>query len=142
VLLDSLRAYESNGVSVDPRELPMDASLSTSAMTVTPAYRSGPVVRFPVVRSSAATLRLVLPNGTPVPAGASVTTRSERVPVAMDGFVYLTAAAGEQEATAEWQGHRCMFRFVRPDNGDPQPDLGSITCRAPGQDRVPTTSGS
>ena len=142
VLLDSLRAYESNGVSIDPRELPMDATLSTSSMTVTPAYRSGPVVRFPVVRSSAATLRLVLPNGTPVPAGASVTTRSERVPVAMDGFVYLTAAAGSHEATTEWQGHRCVFRFNRPDNGDPQPDLGTITCRAPGQDRVPATSGN
>ena len=38
-------------------------------MTVTPAYRSGPVVRFPVTRASAATLRLVLPDGTPVPAG-------------------------------------------------------------------------
>jgi len=142
VLLDSLRAYESNGVSVDPTELPMDASLSTSAMTVTPAYRSGPVVRFPVVRSSAATLRLVLPDGTPVPAGASVTTRNERVPVAMGGFVYLTAAAGKQEAMAEWQGHRCVFKFDRPDNGDPQPDLGSITCRAPGQDKVPATSGN
>jgi outer membrane usher protein len=136
VLLDSLRAYESNGVSVDPRELPMDASLSTSAMTVTPAYRSGPVVRFPVVRSSAATLRLVLPNGTPVPAGASVTTRAETVPVAMNGFVYLTSAAGKQEAAAEWHGQRCTFRFERPDDGDPQPDLGDVTCRPAAQDKV------
>ena len=142
VLLDSLRAYEDNGVSVDPRELPMDATLSTAAMTVTPAYRSGPVIRFPVERSSAATFRLVLPDGTPVPAGASVTTRSEQVPVAMNGFVYLTSAAGRQDAVAEWQGHRCAFRFERPDDGDPQPDLGNVTCRAPGQDGVPPRPGT
>jgi len=129
VLLDSLRAYESNAISIDPRELPLDASLATPAMTVTPAYRSGPVVRFPVVRASAATLRLLMPDGTPVPAGARVSTRNEQVPVAMDGLVYLTAAAGRHAASAEWPGQRCEFSFERPEQGDPQPDLGNVTCR-------------
>jgi outer membrane usher protein len=128
VLLDSLRAYESNAISIDPRELPLDASLATPAMTVTPAYRSGPVVRFPVVRASAATLRLLMPDGTPVPAGARVSTRNEQVPVAMDGLVYLTAAAGRHAASAEWAGQRCVFSFERPEQGDPQPDLGNVTC--------------
>ena len=87
VLLDSLQPYETNTVSVDPLELPFDASLATTAMTVTPAYRSGPVVQFPVTRASAATLRLVQPDGTPVPAGARVTTVREQVPVARNGLV-------------------------------------------------------
>ena len=111
VLLHSLRAYEGNAVSIDPKELPLDASLATSATSVTPAYRSGPVVRFPVVRASAATLRLLLPDGTPVPPGASVVTRNERVPVAMDGLVYLTAAAGRHEASAEWLGPPLRVRL-------------------------------
>jgi outer membrane usher protein len=87
------------------------------------------VVRFPVVRASAATLRLLMPDGTPVPAGARVSTRNEQVPVAMDGLVYLTAAAGRHAASAEWPGQRCVFSFERPEQGDPQPDLGSVTCR-------------
>ena len=128
VLLDSLRAYESNSVSIDPKELPFEASLATREMVVTPAYRSGPVVRFPVTRASAATLRLVLPDGNPVPAGAIVHTSSEGVPVALDGFVYLATAAGRQRARAEWPGHRCAFELDRPDSGDPQPDLGTIVC--------------
>jgi len=136
VLLDSMRAYESNGVSIDPSELPMDATLAMPVTSVTPAYRSGPVVRFPVLRASAATLRLVLRDGSPVPAGATVTTRSEQVPVAMDGLVYLTAAAGRQSATATWAGHRCEFLFERPEGGDPQPDLGNITCDTADEDRV------
>jgi outer membrane usher protein len=132
VLLDSLRAYESNSVSIDAKELPFEASLATREMSVTPAYRSGPVVRFPVTRASAATLRLVQPDGAPVPAGATVITGSERVPVALDGLVYLTAAAGRQEARAEWPGHRCAFGFERPEKGDPQPDLGTIICTPEG----------
>jgi len=142
VLLPSLRAYERNSISVDPRELPLDASMTTTAMSVTPAYRSGPVVRFPIERASAATLRLVLPDGTPVPAGASVVTRNERVPVAIGGFVYLTEAAGRHEASAEWPGHHCVFGFERPERGDPQPDLGTFTCRAVGDATVPASSGT
>jgi outer membrane usher protein len=142
VLLDSLRAYERNAVSIDPKELPLDASLATPAMTVTPAYRSGPVVRFPIVRASAATLRLLQDDGTPVPAGASVITRNEQVPVALDGFVYLTMAAGQHEARAEWLGRSCTFRFERLEQGDPQPDLGNVTCHAEAGEANATASGS
>ena len=130
VLLDSLLPYETNTVSVDPLELPFDASLATTAMTVTPAYRSGPVVKFPVVRASAATLRLVQVDGTPVPAGATVTTVREVVPVARNGLVYLSEAAGQQRGRAEWPGHRCGFSFSRPTTDGPQPDLGDLTCVA------------
>ncbi len=129
VLLDSLRAYEDNAVSVDPRELPLDATLATPVMSITPAWRSAPVVRFPVARASAATLRLVLSDGLPVPAGALVVTRHEQAPVALDGLVYLVAAEGRQSAYAEWPGQRCVFDFERPAQADPLPDLGRITCR-------------
>ena len=133
VLLDSLRAYESNSVSIDPKELPFEASLATREMVVTPAYRSGPVVRFPVERASAATLRLVLPDGAPVPAGASVSdaqraraggARRTRVP---DG-----RPRDASRPVSEWPGHSCAFTFERPETGDPQPDLGTIVCSPEG----------
>jgi outer membrane usher protein len=130
MLLDSLHPYETNSVSVDPLELPFDASLRTTSMNITPAYRSGPVVKFPVVRASAATLRLVQVDGTPVPAGATVTTVREQASVARNGLVYLTMAAGQQRAKAEWSGHRCAFSFSRPATDGPQPDLGDVACVA------------
>ena len=128
VLLDSLRAYEGNTVSIDPRDLPLDASLAKTSMIVTPAWRSGPVVRFPIVRATAATLRLVQPDGAAVPAGATVRTPREQASVALAGLVYLTDAEGRQQATAEWSGRRCSFEFERPADAGPQPDLGSILC--------------
>jgi hypothetical protein len=59
----------------------------------------------------------------------------------MDGLVYLTAAAGRQVASAEWPGHRCVFAFERPERGDPQPDLGNVTCSRAESDTVPASSG-
>ena len=41
VLLDRLRPYDTNQVSLDPAELPLDASLSNPTALLTPAFRSG-----------------------------------------------------------------------------------------------------
>jgi outer membrane usher protein FimD/PapC len=88
------------------------------------------------VRASAATLRLVQSNGTAVPAGATVRTAHEQASVALAGLVYLTDAAGRQQASAEWNGHSCTFEFERPAQAGPQPDLGSIRCVEDGTRRA------
>ncbi len=128
VLLDGLRAYERNEIRIDPQELPMDASLALPSLEVTPAYRSGAVVAFPVTRTRAVTLRLVRADGTPVPAGATVSTRTGSAPVGYDGLVYLEEAAVSR-AQASWAGGQCSFDLYRPDGPDPIPDLGTIACR-------------
>ena len=131
VLLDRLRPYDTNQVSLDPAELPLDASLSSPTASLTPAYRSGAVVRFPITRATAATMRLVQESGEPVPAGARVhAPGGETTTVALDGLIFLTDAAGDNEASASWPGHRCRFSFQRPEDGDPMPDLGEVRCRA------------
>jgi outer membrane usher protein len=130
VLLDRLRPYDTNEVAVDPAELPLDASLADPTVRLTPAYRSGAVIRFPITRASAATLRLVQDDGRPVPAGARVHTPGEGATVALDGLVYLTDADDYEEATVSWPGHRCRFAFRRAESGDPIPDLGTVACRA------------
>jgi outer membrane usher protein len=130
ILLDGLRPYERNEISIDPKQLPLDASLAMPVLEITPAYRSGALVEFPVTRARPATLRLVRADGTAVPAGASVHTQQETAPVGLEGLVYLSEAAGTQQAVAEWVGgHRCEFTFARPAGTDPVPDLGTIACR-------------
>ena len=129
VLLDGLRPYDSNQVSLDPNELPLDASLANTRVMLTPAWRSGTVVEFPIIRATAVTMRLVQEDGAPVPAGARVHASGGDTTVALNGLVYLTDARGYDAATASWPGHRCHFSFQRPDNGDPAPDLGQIACR-------------
>jgi outer membrane usher protein len=130
VLLDGLRPYDTNRVSLDPAELPLDASLANPSVLLTPAFRSGAVVRFPITRATAATMRLVQESGEPVPPGAHVHAPGGETTVALDGLIFLTDAAGYNEAQASWPGNRCRFAFQRPEGGDPMPDLGEISCRA------------
>ncbi len=134
VLVDRLLPYQANQISVDPNKLPMDAKISKASMTVTPAYRSGGVVRFPVSRANAVTLRLIQPGGTPVPAGAEVRLDGNRYPVGMQGSMYLAGLAGPTRATATWRDGTCTFEVSRPAGKDPLPDVGAIAC-------VPSTAG-
>jgi outer membrane usher protein len=130
VLLEDLRPYDANEIRIDPNALPMDASLSTPSLNVVPAYRSGALLAFPVRRAAPVTFRLRQSDGSPVPAGAMVRTASESVPVANDGLVYLEKGEEAQQASAEWLGGHCWFRFDRGTDPEPIPDLGEITCHA------------
>ena len=129
VPLDNLLPYQTNEVSVDPAKVPMDATLDKASMTVTPAYRSGAVVKFPVTRANAVTLRLVQPNGRPVPAGAEVTIGEGCSPVGLKGSVFLTGISQRVPASASWVGGHCTFEVSRPAGKDPQPDLGELSCQ-------------
>jgi outer membrane usher protein len=128
VLLDNLLPYQENRVSVDPNKLPMDATVSTSSMTVTPAYRSGLVAKFPISRADAVTLRLLQPGGQPVPAGAEIKVGGQGFPVAMNGSVYLTGLAKPARAVVTWRDGSCSFGVFRPAGTDPIPDLGAVIC--------------
>lgn len=128
VLLDRLLPYQVNQVSVDPNKLPMDAKIQKASMTVTPAYRSGAVVKFPVSRANAVTLRLVQSGGAPVPAGAEVRLDGNRYPVGMKGSMYLGGIEGRTRATATWRDGSCSFELSRPNGKDPLPDVGEVPC--------------
>jgi outer membrane usher protein len=128
VLIDHLRAYEANDVSLDPAALPMDATLATPSITVTPAFRSGALVRFPVSRGDAAVLRLVLPDGRSVPAGAQVMVGGVAFPVALDGLVQVSGVAEAVNAEARWDAGHCGFHVERSEGAGPIPDLGAVTC--------------
>jgi outer membrane usher protein len=128
VLLDNLLPYQANEISVNPNRLPMDAKFQKASMTVTPAYRSGAVVRFPVSRANAVTLRLIQPGGVPVPAGAEVRLDGNRYPVGMRGSMFLSGLGGPTQATATWRDGSCTFSVARPAGKDPLPDVGEVQC--------------
>lgn len=128
-LLRNLRPYERNRVSVDATELPLDTWIDATATTVTPAYRSGAAIHFPVRREHGVVLRLKLPNGSFVPAGASIGIAGRSFPVAESGTTYLALVEDSLVTTAEWSGGRCEFQVTRPRGADPLPDVGTVTCR-------------
>lgn len=128
-VLPNLLSYESNRITIDPMDLPLDTAIDSRTLVVRPAFRSGVVARFPVQRISPGVFRLVLPDDTPVPAGAEVQLNGGVFPVAMDGFTYVTTLDHGTAGTATWQGGRCVFRVEPPPGDDPLPDMGRIPCR-------------
>ncbi|MGB7904304.1 MAG: fimbria/pilus outer membrane usher protein [Steroidobacteraceae bacterium] len=128
VLIDALRPYERNEISVNPRQVPMDGSLSQRAIGVTPAYRSGALVRFPIERAMAATMRLVQADGSPVPAGAEAMFGTARFPIALDGLLYVEGLSDSASMRVTWIGGTCSSDVRRPEGNDPVPDLGDVRC--------------
>ncbi len=135
VLVNRLLPYQANEISVDPNKLPMDATIARASTTVTPAYRSGVVVRMPIGRANALTLRLVQPGGAPVPAGAEVKLDGNRFPVGLKGSMYLAGVTARTRVTAAWRDGRCEFEVSRPAGKNPLPDLGEVAC-------VPAAAGA
>jgi outer membrane usher protein len=129
VLVEALRPYQNNAISLDPTEVPMDGSLAQSEIGVTPAYRSGALVRFPVERALAATMRLLQADGTPVPAGATAHIGAASFPVALDGLLYVEGLRDTARLRVQWNGGQCTIEARRPAGNDPVPDLGELRCR-------------
>ena len=127
ILLDNLRPYEANPISIDPLELPIEAGIDRARIELTPAYRSGAVIEFPVSRGSATTFRLRLPDGTAVPPGAVVELAGQAWPVALDGLVYVEDAVSTG-GVARWRNGQCRFELQTPGGADPIRDLGSVAC--------------
>jgi outer membrane usher protein len=127
-LLFNLRPYEANRISIAPEELPLDTAIASGSTVMAPPFRSGVVARFPVERVRSATLRLVTPDGKPLPAGASVTIGGASFPVVLDGMVYITGYDRGMSGDARWAGTQCRFRIEAPVSNEPLPDLGAVTC--------------
>jgi len=72
LLVPWLAPYQQNPIQVNEDALPMDITLPDSRRTVVPMPRSGEFVKFTTAQNKAVIVRLELPDGQPVPAGASV----------------------------------------------------------------------
>ncbi len=68
-LVPALRPYQENHIRIEQADLPLDAKIDTLTINAAPYFRSGFLLKFPVRRSRGATMKIVLDNGQPLPAG-------------------------------------------------------------------------
>jgi outer membrane usher protein len=144
LLLPALRPYERNTVGIEPLDLGIATEIDSLSIDVVPYARSGLVVQFPVRRVQAATLRLVLPDGSFVPAGAVVQMDKElrdgkprSFPVGSDGEVYLSNLTGRHQLSVRWAARSCLAEVAYLPGIDPLPDLGTVRCTLVDQRSAP-----
>jgi outer membrane usher protein len=128
-LVPNLRSFDVNRLSIDPLQLPLDATVSDTQVQIVPPYRSGNLVRFPVERVHSGVFRLRY-EGKPIPPGAVVRFQGQDFPVGLDGLTYVTGYDHGTTGEANWSEGQCVFRLPPPPADQPQPDMGIIACRS------------
>jgi outer membrane usher protein len=130
-LIPRLRAYDINMISVDQRDVPMNARISAVKVEVVPYFRSGVDVLFPIKLSHGATFTVHLEDGSPLPVSASVQEvgKEASYPVGFDGEVYVTDMGPTTRLRANWADQSCEFSVRFMPSQDPLPDLGVFICK-------------
>ncbi|NDP42495.1 MAG: fimbrial biogenesis outer membrane usher protein [Aromatoleum sp.] len=130
-VLPRLRAYDVNRISIEQRDLPLDAQVDRLKIDAVPYYRSGVLALFPIRRSHGATFSVRLDDDTALPAGATlqVIGQDEQFPMGLDGQAYVTGLGRDNRLRGSWRGQTCEFDIPFLPTSDPLPDLGTYVCR-------------
>lgn len=131
MFIEDIRAYESNRLSVDANDVPMDVSLTNDALTVRPRDRSGVIARFPIRRSRGATLLLVDAQQRPLPLGsvATLTASGAQAMVGYDGQTFFEDLAQHNQLKVDIPGRPgCALSFDYHPQANVLPQIGPLTC--------------
>lgn len=131
-LVTDLRSYEANSISIDPSNLPLDASVETTRQTVRPSDRSGAVVDFNVSAQNNPVLVTVRDEaGEYIETGSSAQLNgSENTIVGYDGQIYIENASDANTLIIERSnGENCTVAFSAPANASGRTTIPDAICR-------------
>lgn len=131
MFIEDIRAYETNRLSVDPNDVPMDVALTNDVLTVRPRDRAGVIARFPIRRSRGATLLLVDARHQPMPLGSVATLIGSGVQamVGYDGQTFFEDLTEHNLLKVETAGRPdCTLSFDYHPQANVLPQIGPLTC--------------
>lgn len=133
LLLPDLRSYERNQITIDPTNLPVDATVGGTRAVTVPADRSGTVVDFDVVTDAHAalvTLRNAAGDYLEIGAVGRVEGASESFVIGYDGQAFITGLDSRNRVTVDLpDGGHCSAEFgYRPREGK-QVTISNVVCR-------------
>ena len=132
LLVPSLAAYHANKISIDPRNLPIDAEVDKTSVRATPAHRSGIYVDFQVKTSVAAAIVILHgSDGRSIPTGSEVFLNGDTAAKALgyDGQVYLNDLKAINAVSVSMRnGGNCTAKFNYTPEPGTQTVIGPIVC--------------
>lgn len=139
-IVTGLSPYRANDVTLDPRNIPDDVELSLTSQRVVP--RAGAIVKlhYPTVTGHPALFETTLPDGSPVPFGASASDADGRMVgiVGQRGRLYARlpqrGAGTPDTLTLSWGDGRyasCAMQARMSDGAADQPGATRAICTPP-----------
>ncbi|WP_240222457.1 fimbria/pilus outer membrane usher protein [Rheinheimera hassiensis] len=130
-LVTGLMPYDKNYLSIEHSQLPINTSVQSLQLSVTPAINAGTIANFHLRRGKSAVVNLYRPDDSAVPAGAQVRINQQQrtYPVASNGKTYLEQLPSEALLHVTWQEKQCFATLTLTETNEPIPDLGTIYCR-------------
>ena len=132
MLIEDLRAYESNRLSINPLDVPMNVSLSNAILAVRPSDRAGVVVKFPIQHSRSATLILLDEQRRPLLLGsqAVLSGSGEQGVVGYDGETFFQNMTEHDQVLVTGTGQaRCSVSVDYQSQSNAIPRIGPLICR-------------
>jgi outer membrane usher protein len=130
-IVPSLNAYQPNKISIDPINLPLDASIASTQDVIVPADRSGVFADFGI-RTGVHSAIVILdgPNGQPLRAGLRGRTASGKdFAVGYDGRAFIEGLEAQNTVTVALASGECRAEFAYTPRGKDQVLIGPVVCR-------------
>ena len=129
-IVTDLRPYELNRISLNTDDLPLDASIDTDVLWLTPRFQGGVNARFGLRHGHPATVVLRLPSGLPLEAGTAITVDSGREQVfsGFDGEVFVSDVHGGMTLKASRPDGDCLGVIGVIPKDSVLPRIGPIVC--------------
>ena len=130
LLIPNLRSYQKNKITIDARNLPVDADIETTQDIVAPADRSGVRVKFGVrTNPSSAVLAITTPDGKPVPAGAQGQIEGgDAFVVGYDGRAFIKGLTAQNAVSVTLAEGQCHATFAYSERANEQVVI-PVLCR-------------
>lgn len=131
LLVPTLRSYQKNKITIDPSNLPVDASIESTREVVAPADRAGVLVNFAVRNdTNSALVAFVRPDSTFVPAGSiGRTADGGEFVVGYDGQAFIKNLASANRVTIEFVDGTCSAAFAFTPRPGEQVLISPVECR-------------
>jgi outer membrane usher protein len=132
LLVPDMRSFDLNHITIQPTDIPPDATINDATREVRPQDRSGVILRFPVKISHGALLRLVDEAGVALPVGSTARLRATGaiVPVGYDGDAYVLDLDPHNAVEVELpDGRRCSVTFDYQSVPGEIPTIGPLRCQ-------------
>lgn len=130
----NLLPYQKLKINIDPNTVPLNTEIDKYEDYVIPYRDAGALVEFKVKTIRNAIFALKQENGSYVPEGADITIvdNDSTFVSGADGQVFVTNLPDQFTGHTVWGGGGCVFSvsMPKPQENNPIPDLGVITCKA------------